>query len=175
MFIDYYAILEVGEQATQDEIKYAFRKQALKWHPDRNIGIDTTNRMQEINEAYLILKDVEARARYDNEYQGFKQYKEKHDKKQYHNKNEQYQSESTQSEQAYSYTEYQSNDEILNKWMNNAKQQAVTLAKQTIEDFRGMVSVGAKAAAKEVVNQFIAQIIIGIVILIFVAVKSCNN
>ena len=35
-FIDYYKILNVSEKATPDDIKIAFKKQAMKWHPDRN-------------------------------------------------------------------------------------------------------------------------------------------
>lgn len=178
MFVDYYAILEVDEQATKEEIKLAFKKQALKWHPDKNPGVDTTKRMQEINEAYLILKDTEARARYDNEYQRFKQFKKaKQEHKQENQKQEnQQQSDSKQTEERYSYTEYQSSDDILNKWMNNAKKQAIDLAKQTIEDLKGMVSVGVIDAAKEAGNQFVAQIVIGIIfIIIFALAKSCNN
>lgn len=179
MFIDYYAILDIDERATQEEIKLAFKRQALKWHPDRNPSLDTTKRMQEINEAYLILKDSEARARYDSEYQRFKQFKkEKQESKQEYQKkeNQYHKSDKEQSEQRYSYTEYQSNDDILNKWMSNAKKQAVDLAKQTIEDFKGMVTVGVKAAAKEAGNQFIIQIIISILfIIIFALSKSCNS
>ncbi|MBX2893552.1 MAG: DnaJ domain-containing protein [Saprospiraceae bacterium] len=51
MFKDYYAILEIGNDATSEEIKSAFKKQALNWHPDRNPGVDTTSKMQVINEA----------------------------------------------------------------------------------------------------------------------------
>ena len=61
MFIDYYEVLEIKSTASIEEVKAAFKMQALKWHPDRNLGVDTTLRMQLINEAYLILKDVEAR------------------------------------------------------------------------------------------------------------------
>src|SRR5690554_3642123 len=55
MFKDYYAILEIDVSASQDDIKAAFKKQALRCHPDRNIGKDTTLIMQDINEAKLIL------------------------------------------------------------------------------------------------------------------------
>ena len=61
MFKDYYAILEIDVTASEEDIKAAFKKQALKWHPDRNIGKDTTSIMQDINEAKLILLDFEAR------------------------------------------------------------------------------------------------------------------
>lgn len=172
MFKDYYSILEVDENATQEEIKSAFKKQALKWHPDRNPGQDTTQRMQEINEAYLILKDTDARIRYNKEYQRFKQYRQQQrDQKQYDQQREQREKEKT-----YEYKDYSVDDDILNKWMNNAKKQAVDLAKQTIEDLKGMVSVGAKAAAKEAGNQFIAQLIISVVvILIFALSRSCGK
>ena len=55
------------------------------------------------------------------------------------------------------------NDEILKRWMNNAKQQAVDLAKQTIEDFKGMASAGVKEASKGCFEQFLVQIVIGVV------------
>ena len=71
MFKDYYAILELSQNADLNQIKAAFKKQALKWHPDRNIGVDTTSIMQTIVEAHLILKDQEARIKYDEEYRKF--------------------------------------------------------------------------------------------------------
>lgn len=174
MFKDYYSILEVDENATQEEIKSAFKKQALKWHPDRNPGQDTTQRMQEINEAYLILKDIEARIRYTAEYQRFKQYRQqqkaKYDRQHEHHEQKQ------EREKTYEYTDYTVDDDVLNKWMNNAKKQAVELAKQTIKDLKGMVSVGVKAAAKEAGNQFVAQIIISIVIIVIIALsRSCGS
>ncbi|MGL4599295.1 MAG: DnaJ domain-containing protein [Bacteroidia bacterium] len=54
MFKDYYTLLEVAQSATDEEIKKVFRDQAIKWRTDRNQGSNTTLRMQEINEAYLI-------------------------------------------------------------------------------------------------------------------------
>ena len=183
MFIDYYAVLEIEETATLEEIKAAFKKQAIKWHPDKNIGVDTTIKMQEINEAYVLLKDTEARERYDKEYQTFKQYqsefksKEKKKEKQQENKEYSYEESSkNQSEKTYEYYEYEINDDILKKWMNTAKKQAVDLAKQTIEDFRGMTSAGVKGASKGCFQQFLAQIIIGVIFtLTFLLYKACNN
>ena len=61
MFKNCYSILNISENASMNEIKSAFKKESLKWHPDRNLDKDTTSIMQDINEAYLILKDNEAR------------------------------------------------------------------------------------------------------------------
>ena len=57
MFKDYYQILEITQQASLSEIKQAYRAASKKWHPDVNPGKDTTQIMQDINEAYAILKD----------------------------------------------------------------------------------------------------------------------
>lgn len=63
---DYYAILGVNKSATQEEIKKAYRKLALKYHPDRNPGDKTAEeKFKEINEAYDVLKDEQKRAAYD--------------------------------------------------------------------------------------------------------------
>jgi molecular chaperone DnaJ len=62
----YYEILEVERTANDGEVKSAFRKLAMKWHPDRNPGDKTSEqRFKEINEAYEILKDPDKRAAYD--------------------------------------------------------------------------------------------------------------
>jgi molecular chaperone DnaJ len=63
---DYYKILGVSRDATQDEIKKAFRQLALKYHPDRNLGDkEAEEKFKEINEAYSCLSDPEKRANYD--------------------------------------------------------------------------------------------------------------
>ena len=62
----YYEVLGVERTVNDDEIKTAFRKLALKWHPDRNRGDASSEaRFKEINEAYEILKDPDKRAAYD--------------------------------------------------------------------------------------------------------------
>ena len=62
----YYEVLEVDRTAAEGELKSAFRKLAMKWHPDRNPGDKTCEaRFKEINEAYEVLKDPDKRAAYD--------------------------------------------------------------------------------------------------------------
>ena len=72
MLKDYYRILGVAETATAEDIKAAYRAQAMKWHPDRNPDKDTTSQMKDVNEAYSILSNPQSRLRYDKEYQFFR-------------------------------------------------------------------------------------------------------
>lgn len=54
---DYYAILGVGKNATEDDLKKAYRKMALKYHPDKNKDPGAEEKFKEIAEAYEILSD----------------------------------------------------------------------------------------------------------------------
>ena len=63
---DYYQILGVNRNASTDEIRSAYRKLAMKYHPDRNPGDkQAEEHFKEINEAYQVLSDSEKRARFD--------------------------------------------------------------------------------------------------------------
>ena len=62
---EYYQILGVSRDASEEEIKKAFRQQALKYHPDRNQEPGADEKFKEINEAYQVLSDPEKRKLYD--------------------------------------------------------------------------------------------------------------
>ncbi len=65
MLIDYYHILGVDITATQKEITAAYRAACKRFHPDLNPGMDTTEKMQEVNEAYHVLSDPLLRWQYN--------------------------------------------------------------------------------------------------------------
>ena len=62
---DYYDVLGVPKSASKDEIKNAYRKLALQYHPDRNKSAGSEEKFKEISEAYAVLSDDEKRKRYD--------------------------------------------------------------------------------------------------------------
>ena len=64
--MDYYETLGVAKDATQDDIKKAYRKLAQKYHPDRNQESGAEDKFKEIQKAYKTLKDPQTRAAYDN-------------------------------------------------------------------------------------------------------------
>ena len=66
--INPYTVLEVPKTASPADIVRAYRKQALKWHPDRNSDSNAEQRMKEVNEAYEILKDPVQRHIYDRDF-----------------------------------------------------------------------------------------------------------
>jgi molecular chaperone DnaJ len=63
---DYYEVLDVPRDADEESVKKAYRKAALKWHPDRNPGnAEASERFKEVAEAYQVLGDAQKRQAYD--------------------------------------------------------------------------------------------------------------
>lgn len=133
MFKDYYQILEITQNATLEEIKEAYRIASKKWHPDLNHGTDTTQMMQDINEAYAILKDETKRSRYDTEYALFneKRYSYKQTEETYSSGN------------TWSY-DYDVEDENLKDDINTAR----SYAKDLVDEFLSSLRDNSKNAAK---------------------------
>ena len=62
---DYYDILGIGRNDSGEDIRKAFRKKAMEFHPDRNKSTDAEEKFKEINEAYQVLSDTNKKAQYD--------------------------------------------------------------------------------------------------------------
>jgi len=62
---DYYDVLGVSKKSTAAEIKAAYRKQALKWHPDRNKSSEASAKFKEVNKAFEVLSDPKKKEMYD--------------------------------------------------------------------------------------------------------------
>jgi curved DNA-binding protein CbpA len=65
---DYYAILQISKDASQNEIKKQFRLLAKKWHPDKKQGDNAEEKMAQINMAYEVLSDHKRRKMYDQRF-----------------------------------------------------------------------------------------------------------
>lgn len=67
---NYYKILQLDPCAEPEVVTAAYKRLALKYHPDTNPSVNAHLRMQELNEAYAVLSDPERRARFDRERMG---------------------------------------------------------------------------------------------------------
>lgn len=62
---DHYAILGIASDASGDEVRSAYRRKALQFHPDRNTAPEATDKFRDVQEAYETLSDVARRHAYD--------------------------------------------------------------------------------------------------------------
>ena len=161
MFKDYYRILDVSPNASQVEIRDAYRKMSIKWHPDKNPGKDVTSNMQDINEAYAILKDIQKRLRYDKEYERFcniiRNNQKSEDRKTTEKKD------NSQSDWMY---QYDVQDEKLKEDINKAHQYAKQLVEDFLKNMKENSFIALKGAATNVAYYSIGWILSGIIIAI---------
>lgn len=127
IFQDYYAILEIPFDASDTAIRKAYLKQATLWHPDKNPGHNTHDKMALINEAYVILHDPETRTRYNKEYLQ-------------HKKNVTTMSKNIFTNQHTMTDENTIEDDVLKEWIAKAKAKANELNEFSLNDIMGMCS-----------------------------------
>lgn|SRR5690554_4889952 len=157
MIPNHYQTLGVSVNASKDEIKKAYRQLALKFHPDRNKSPDAHERFIEINEAYLILFDDEARAKYDREYKYYYGQKANTEQASSTHKEKAYQEE----KRTYTYSskqEPQFDDEDLNQWTKNAREQAESFAKMAFDEFSKLIVGMVKETGFQLGNSFLVMI-----------------
>ena len=157
MFKDYYKILGISQSASDYDIKAAYRSMSMKWHPDKNQGADAISMMQDINEAYAILKDKTKRERYDREYQKFSDAQRYSKPTQYTN---------TASYKTWEY-DYDVQDESLKEDIRSARRYAEELVKEfltSLKDVSKKAANGAWEGAKQYVYGGLILLIVGMFI-----------
>ncbi len=179
IFVDYYAILEIPFDAVHEDIKKAYRKLSLKYHPDKNKdNPNATLRQQEINEAYYILGNTEKRKVYYIEYIRYQDFIKKlteqrntsSSKTTEQNDNGKQKADYNNSQNQSVNEEFEVFDEHLKDWIYEAKKHASKVAKQAAADFKGVVKEGANAALNGLVTVVIGIVVINLIYFIF---KSC--
>lgn len=162
MFKDYYKILGIHRQASVQEIKSAYRAMSMKWHPDKNPNVDVTSVMQDINEAYAILKNEEKRKRYDIEYYNFFE-------KFAQDCSERFTSTSSSAE-TYAYN-YDVQDETLREDIAAARQYAKKMVDEFLKSFKEASHNAVKGAWEGASIYIIGAIIASI---IFALIRMCH-
>lgn len=156
-FKDYYLILGIDINASPEEIKTAYRRMSLKWHPDKNPDQDVTSKMQDINEAYAILKDPLKRNRYDKEYQ---RYQATFNQEIHH----EYQSSTWTNN-------YDVKDEAVKDDIKQAREYAQNLVNQFMKSLKQTSKDAAAGAWNEMKGYLVGSLIVSLIILI---VRSCH-
>lgn len=165
MFKDYYKILGIHRYASAQEIKSAYRGMSMKWHPDKNPDTDVTTIMQDINEAYAILKDTNKRERYNIEYDIFwSQFSAGS-----------FEKSEIDSQKGYEY-DYDIKDDNLKNDIADARKQAKDLVDEFLKSFKEASTAAVKGAVKNSLQYTVAWIFAGFVLAILGGiVRSCNS
>jgi curved DNA-binding protein CbpA len=154
MIPDHYQTLGISITASKSEIQKAFRKRALKLHPDKNDNLDAKEKFIEINEAYLLLSDTEAREKYNKAYRAYEKGSlHKHDMNYTYSSKE----------------EPKFEDEELNKWTKNARRQAEAFSSMNFPDFSKIILGMVKETGFQLGNSLL--IMLGA----FLSMGSCGN
>lgn len=176
MFADYYNILEITYPSSPEEIKESYRRLSLKWHPDRNPGVDTSKQMVAINEAYYILKDPIKKNRYDVEYLRYCNFKNSQ-----HHSNNSTKNESepkTSSAQSYTHKEERQSNRGYNYANPDVKQdiyEAHNYAKDLVDEFLKHLKQTTKDAAKGAWGEMWPYFIVALILPIFFGlIRSCQ-
>lgn len=177
MFKDYYAILDISFPSSPEEIKAAYRKQSLKWHPDRNPGQNTEEHMKDINEAYSVLREPALKQRYDKEYVVFKQRQESSTRSQTYHSSQSDQKETKNEEpgtqhryRQYEY-DYDINDQDLKEDIKKARKEAEEFVRQFMRDLKKDTKTAAAGAWEGAMPYIIGGAIMSLIIL---AVQTCS-
>lgn len=170
MFKDYYKILGISPSTDDAAIKRSYREMSKKWHPDRNPDIDVTAIMQDINEAYAILKDSAKRLRYNQEYIRFCEAFKKEETTQW-NVSESREGRS-QSEWTY---RYDVQDQNLKEDINDAREYAKELVEKFLKELKETSKAAAKGAATNAFGYAVGWVAAGIIITIIGGlIRACN-
>ena len=162
MFKDYYDILNCSISSNKIQINQAYKNQALKWHPDKNPNIDTTERMQDINEARIILSDSLKRKHYDLEYLKYKKF--------IRNRSVKSNSDSDGTKDRV-HEHYNFSNDKLRDWMKQAREDAVKNLHNMIIEFKDSSIIGVKSFISFILLAFlyilVIYILFGLILLIF--------
>lgn len=163
MFKDYYKILGITQGATSQQIKSAYRLLSKKWHPDKNPDINVTNIMQDINEAYAILKDDEKRRIYDIEYL------------RYINKITSFSSVINNNCKQEETCDYEIKDETLKEYIYEARIYAKNVVDELIKSLHNDTKKALKGAGNEMVGYICGFLLVSFVSMLVHLLISYNN
>lgn len=183
MFKDYYKILGVSIDASIEVIKQAYRNLSLKYHPDRNPNPNVTSIMQDINEAYAILKDEGKRTLYNEEYKSFMMVERdvvRGENNTYESDeffNDAYNTNESEREKDwdfdYSY-EYDVQDEKLKEEILKARQYAKEIVDDFLKNFGRLTKTASKGAIDNFLKYLLAWIAAGILLFILGNLFTCS-